>query len=78
MATDGNISFERAVDNFLAQRRTGPGAKANLYQLALDEMEFPLLRRVMKDVGGNQLKAASLLGINRNTLRKKLKEHDLI
>ena len=75
---DGHVTFERAVDHFIAQRRTRPGSRTNLYQLALNEMELPLLRRVMKDVDGNQLKAASVLGINRNTLRKKLKEHDLI
>ena len=78
LAPEVNVTFERAVDNFLGQRRTGPGSRTNLYQLALAEMELPLLKRIMKDVGGNQLKAASVLGINRNTLRKKLKEHDLI
>ena len=38
----------------------------------------PLLEVVMDHVEGNQTKAADMLGINRNTLRKKLKQHKLI
>jgi len=45
---------------------------ANLYELVLGLVERPLLRAVLRETGGNQLRAAALLGINRNTLRKKL------
>jgi len=45
-----------------------------LYDRVLAELEKPLLRLTLAAVRGNQLKAARLLGINRNTLRKKLTE----
>ncbi len=45
----------------------------NLYKLVLNEVEEPLLRTVMQYTRGNQTKAAEVLGINRSTLRKKLK-----
>jgi Fis family transcriptional regulator len=49
----------------------------NLYDLVLREVEHPLLESVMQYTRGNQSKAAALLGINRGTLRKKLKNHRL-
>ena len=45
-----------------------------LFQRLLERVERPLLETVMARTGGNQLRAAALLGINRNTLRKKLTE----
>jgi len=50
---------------------------ANLYNLVIKEIEIPLFKVVMKKVGGNQSKAASVLGLSRGTLRKKLKEYGL-
>lgn len=47
-------------------------APDGLYELVLREVEAPLLREVLSWAGGNQSKAASALGINRATLRKKL------
>jgi two-component system nitrogen regulation response regulator GlnG len=41
------------------------------------EVERPLLRLALSATRGNQIKAASMLGLNRNTLRKKLRELDL-
>ena len=49
----------------------------NLYHDALAELERPLFRHALSKTGGNQLKAAQLLGINRNTLRKRLSELDI-
>ena len=40
----------------------------------MERVERPLLEAVLQHTGGNQLRAASLLGINRNTLRKKIVE----
>ena len=50
---------------------------ARLYELVLREVEEPLFRAVLTYAEGNQSQAASILGINRGTLRKKLKEYGL-
>lgn len=50
---------------------------ANLYQLMLNEVERPLFEAVMRYARGNQTRAAEILGINRGTLRKKLKLYGL-
>ena len=47
---------------------------ACLYDLVMREVEEPLFKVVMGHVQGNQSRAATILGINRGTLRKKLKE----
>jgi len=52
-------------------------ARANLYELIVGLVEKPLLRAVLRETRGNQLRAAQILGINRNTLRKKLTEHGI-
>ena len=49
----------------------------NLYPLVIGEIEKPLLEAVMYQAGGNQSRAARMLGINRNTLRKKLAQYGL-
>ena len=49
----------------------------NVYQLVLAEMEKPLLEVVMNYSEQNQSKASKILGINRNTLRKKLENYQL-
>lgn len=49
----------------------------NLYDMVLCEVEQPLLEAVLKHCGGNQSKASVMLGINRGTLRKKLKQYNL-
>jgi len=48
-----------------------------LYQLVIGEVEKPLLRAVLRYTNGNQSEAAEILGINRGTLRKKLKDYKL-
>ena len=49
-----------------------------LYQTVLKEVEVPLINLTLSLCDGNQIKAAKLLGINRNTLRKKIKDYDLV
>ncbi len=56
-------------------RGTEPHA---VHQMILDAVEKPMLDVVMKHADGNQSRAAEWLGINRNTLRRKLLDHKLI
>ena len=49
----------------------------SVYDMVLQAMEKPLLEVVMRQAEGNQSKAAQWLGINRNTLRRKLLDHKL-
>ncbi len=52
-------------------------AEGELYHEALAELERPVFRHALQKTGGNQLKAAQLLGINRNTLRKRLSDLEI-
>jgi two-component system nitrogen regulation response regulator GlnG len=49
-----------------------PNERGNLHQMILSRIEKPLIEMVLAKVGGNQVRAAAMLGINRNTLRKKI------
>ena len=54
------------------------GAHVNdVYNLVLSEVEAPLLDIIMQHTRGNQTRAANMLGINRGTLRKKLKKYGM-
>ena len=69
-----------AVGRHLASYLGGFGADLppdGWYDRVLAEVEAPLLRLSLAATGGNQIRAARLLGINRNTLRKKLGDHRL-
>lgn len=63
--------FSSALDNWLA---AATPAEGTLYHAALAAFEKPLFEHALAETGGNQLRAAHLLGINRNTLRKRLDE----
>ncbi len=68
-------AVQKAVANYLQQLN---GQDVNdLYELVLSELERPLLEEVMKYTRGNQTRAANLMGINRGTLRKKLKQYGM-
>ena len=56
-------------------RGTEPG---NLHDMVVRTVEKPLLEIVMKHAEDNQSRAAHWFGLNRNTLRKKLTEHNLL
>ena len=54
------------------------GEKAcDIYNMVVKAVEKPMLEVVMLQAAGNQTRAAELLGLNRNTLRKKLQQHGL-
>jgi two-component system nitrogen regulation response regulator GlnG len=63
--------FEGALHDWLRDTRPPEG---RLYDAAIAELERPLFAHALATTGGNQLRAARLLGINRNTLRKRLTE----
>lgn len=69
-------SVEKSMNNYFAHL-DGQNA-TDVYQMVLSEVEAPLLETVMAYVRGNQTHAASLLGLNRGTLRKKLKQYGLL
>jgi two-component system, NtrC family, nitrogen regulation response regulator GlnG len=74
-----DASLEEIIERKMAEcvRGLRGQAAANLHGLMVGLVEKPLLRSVMRETKGNQVRAAQLLGINRNTLRKKLKEHGI-
>ena len=50
----------------------------DVYQMVLAEVEAPLLEEIMRYTRNNQTKASQMLGLNRGTLRKKLKQYGLL
>ncbi|NVJ49228.1 MAG: DNA-binding transcriptional regulator Fis [Gammaproteobacteria bacterium] len=66
-----NIAIKNYFDSLDGQ------TPSELYEMVLAEIEAPLLERVMEYTRGNQTKAAIILGLNRGTLRKKLKIYGL-
>ncbi|MGJ8688193.1 MAG: DNA-binding transcriptional regulator Fis [Gammaproteobacteria bacterium] len=67
---------ERALQQYF--ENVGDDSVTNLYQLVLNEVEAPLLEAVLRHSGSNQSKASIMLGLNRGTLRKKLKQHGML
>jgi two-component system nitrogen regulation response regulator GlnG len=73
------LSFEemvRAKIRALLQRMEGYPME-DLYDEVISRVERPLIELVLERTGGNQLKAAEILGLNRNTLRKKIAERNV-
>lgn len=66
---------ERSLEGYFA--KLGDHHPSDLYDLVMGEIEPPLLATVMRHCGGNQTRAASVLGLSRSTLRKKLRAHGL-
>jgi two-component system nitrogen regulation response regulator GlnG len=64
--------LESKIGDFVRAMREG--SARNLHATLIKAVERPLLVRVLRETNGNQIQAAELLGMNRNTLRKKLKE----
>lgn len=69
---DGILSLEKAVirlEDSLFREKQGV-----LYDCIIDAIEKPLIEYALERTWGNQLKAAKILGINRNTIRSKIKK----
>ncbi|MFA5338321.1 MAG: helix-turn-helix domain-containing protein [Candidatus Omnitrophota bacterium] len=67
--SEGNNSKPSSFDPFLLGQNSG-----DLYKVTVEDMEKSLISSVLERTEGNQLKAAKILGINRNTLRTKIKK----
>ena len=75
-----NYSLDEAFDIYLRKYfsdSNGVLPESGLYGEMLRKFEKPLLKFTLETTNGNQIKAAELLGVNRNTLRKKLRELDI-
>ena len=69
-----HLSLEEIIHHKLEDyfQRTKGVDVDNLYTLVMERVERPLIELTLRKTGGNQIKAAEILGINRNTLRKKI------
>jgi len=77
IAITGSISIGEAVERNMQRYFASFGEQlppSGLYQKVLEEVEYPLLLACLTATKGNQIKAADILGLNRNTLRKKVRE----
>jgi Fis family transcriptional regulator, factor for inversion stimulation protein len=69
-------SVRRTLDQYF---RDLDGEKpAAIYDMVIRNVERPMLEFILHQANGNQTAAAQMLGINRNTLRRKLSEHQLL
>lgn len=70
------LSLEEIIDWKLKEfmKIIQSGEMENVYDFVISQVEKPLIKKVLEMTRGNQIKAAKVLGINRNTLRKKIKE----
>jgi two-component system nitrogen regulation response regulator GlnG len=69
-------AVERHIRDFLAGH-DGGAAPSDVYDRVIAEVERPLIRLTLAATRGNQIKAAAMLGLNRNTLRKKIRDLDI-
>jgi Fis family transcriptional regulator len=78
--SDTQRSLREMVEQSINQyfENLGGHETIDLYDLVLKEVELPLFIAVLKQTKYNQSKASKILGLNRGTLRKKLKQYNLI
>ncbi len=70
------VAVERHIRSFLAANRDGIPMR-DIYDRVIAEVERPLIQMTLSATRGNQIKAAAMLGLNRNTLRKKIRDLDI-
>ena len=75
-----HLSLEEIIHHKLEDyfQRTKGVDVDNLYSLVIERVERPLIELTLRKTGGNQIRAAEILGINRNTLRKKISELHIV
>jgi two-component system nitrogen regulation response regulator GlnG len=69
-------AVERHIKQFLAAHADGL-TPSDIYDRVIAEVERPLIQMTLSATRGNQIKAAAMLGLNRNTLRKKIRDLDI-
>jgi two-component system, NtrC family, nitrogen regulation response regulator GlnG len=69
-------AVERHIREFLTSH-DGAAIPTDIYDRVIAEVERPLIRLTLAATRGNQIKAAAMLGLNRNTLRKKIRDLDI-
>jgi len=71
--------LEKWLDKSIRQYVSKMDEESNghLHELIMGGIEKPLVEIVLKETGGNQTQAANILGVNRNTLRKKIAEYKI-
>lgn len=74
-----NIPLRQHVQTTVSRylQDMGNTVPENLYQMLLAEIEPPLIEEILKCTGGNQSRAAGMLGITRNTLRSKMQRYSI-
>jgi len=80
--SDGSIAADlsQIVERYVAEYFADGDETKNsgeLYQRLLREVEYPMIASTLAATGGNQIKASEILGLNRNTLRKKIRDLDI-
>lgn len=75
------VSLEKLIKSklevFFQQQKESNVELNGVYNLVLEQVERPLLELALKQFNGNQVKTAQLLGINRNTLKKKIDNYKI-
>ncbi len=66
----------KAMDDYFKDL-DGEDPSCAVYDMVINCIEKPLIETVLSHAGGNQTRAAELLGLNRNTLRKKIQAHGI-
>lgn len=76
---DVHTFLEKWLDRSIKQyvSKMDGNENGHLYELIIGGTEKPLLKMVLEKTHGNQTKAANILGINRNTLRKKIQDYHI-
>ena len=77
MTNDNDIArcVRKAIDSYF--RDLDGERPCGIYDMVLSSVEKPLIETILARVNGNQTQAAQLLGLNRNTLRKKMKAYKI-
>jgi len=77
--TEQDIPLRQHVQKTISRylHDMGHTQPANLYQMLLAEIEPPLIEEILRCTGGNQSRAADMLGMTRNTLRTKMQRYSI-